>query len=129
MKNYHFRRIPDHIEQELRNVQSQHIVIAAIVSASKLDIARRTYRHLGIRVDAGNLSFQRLSPPISWKAFMLVETATALFGFIRTCLKLSRLFLLILPTLATLPRVITPPTSTVRSISAPLSLLATGRLS
>ena len=63
MKNYHFRRIPDHIEQELRNVQSQHIVIAAIVSASKLDIASRTYRHLGIRVDAGNLSFPDIITP------------------------------------------------------------------
>lgn len=63
MKNYHFRRIPDHIEQELRNVQSQHIVIATIVSASKLDIARRTYRHLGIRVDAGNLFFPDIITP------------------------------------------------------------------
>ena len=63
MKNSHFRRIPDHIEQELRNVQSQHIVIAAIVSASKPDIASRTYRHLGIRVDAGNLSFPDIITP------------------------------------------------------------------
>ena len=57
MKNFHFRRIPDYIEQELRLVQSQHIVVAAIINATETDIARRGYRHLGIISQNGEISF------------------------------------------------------------------------
>ena len=56
-KNFHFRRIPDYIEQELRNIQSQHIIVAAIINASRADIARGVYRHLGIKMSEGNLIF------------------------------------------------------------------------
>lgn len=53
--NYHFRRIPDYIEQELRSIQSQHIIVAAIINASMNDIARGAYRHLGIKKREGSL--------------------------------------------------------------------------
>ena len=56
-KNFHFRRIPDYIEQELRNIQSQHIIVAAIINASRADIAHGVYRHLGIKVDDGKVQF------------------------------------------------------------------------
>ena len=46
-KNIHFRRIPDYIEQELRNIQEQHVIVAAIINIKKSDIARGAYRHLG----------------------------------------------------------------------------------
>ena len=39
-KNIHFRRIPDYIEQELRNIQEQHVIVAAIINIKKSDIAR-----------------------------------------------------------------------------------------
>lgn len=54
-KNIHFRRIPDYIDQELRSIQSQHIIVAAIINASMNDIARGAYRHLGIKMREGIL--------------------------------------------------------------------------
>lgn len=54
-KNIHFRRIPDYIEQELRRIESQHIIAAAIINASKAEISHGTYRHLGIRIKDGEL--------------------------------------------------------------------------
>lgn len=56
-QNYHFRRIPDYIEQELRNIQSQHIIVAAVINASTNDIARGVYHHLGIKMTEGNPFF------------------------------------------------------------------------
>lgn len=54
--NYHFRRIPDYIEQELRSIESQHIIAAAIIYASKAEISRGAYRHLGIRIKEDNVT-------------------------------------------------------------------------
>ena len=54
-KNVHFRRIPDYIEQELRSIESQHVIAAAIINASMAEISRGKYRHLGIRFNDGNL--------------------------------------------------------------------------
>ncbi len=54
-KNIHFRRIPDYIEQELRSIESQHVIAAAIINASKADISRGAYRHLGIHIKNGEL--------------------------------------------------------------------------
>lgn len=54
--NKHFRRIPDYIEQELRSIESQHIIAAAIINASKAEISRGAYRHLGIRIKEDNVT-------------------------------------------------------------------------
>lgn len=54
--NIHFRRIPDYIEQELRSIESQHIIAAAIINASKAEISRGVYRHLGIRIKEDNVT-------------------------------------------------------------------------
>ena len=54
--NIHFRRIPDYIEQELRSIESQHIIAAAIINASKAEISRGAYRHLDIRINEGNVT-------------------------------------------------------------------------
>lgn len=56
-KNKHFRRIPDYIEQELRNIQEQHIILAAIININKNDIARGAYNHLGIKMVDGKVQF------------------------------------------------------------------------
>ena len=56
-KNIHFRRIPDYIEQELCNIQEQHVIVAAIINIKKSDIARGAYRHLGIKMAEGNVVF------------------------------------------------------------------------
>lgn len=62
-QNIHFRRIPDYIEQELRNIQSQHVIVAAIIDASKSEIARGVYKHLGLKVTEGNIQFpENLQP-------------------------------------------------------------------
>lgn len=61
--NYHFRRIPDYIEQELRNIQEQHIIVAAIINIQKSDIARGLYRHLGIKMVEGNVQFSETIYP------------------------------------------------------------------
>lgn len=54
-KNIHFRRIPDYIEQELHNIQSQYIIVTAILNVSNSEISRGVYRHLGIRYIDGHL--------------------------------------------------------------------------
>ncbi len=56
-KNKHFRRIPDYIEQELRNIQGQHVIVAAIINIQKTDIARGAYRHLDIKMVDGTVQF------------------------------------------------------------------------
>ena len=55
--NYHFRRIPDYIEQELRSIQEQQVIVAAIINIRKTDIARGVYRHLGIKMIDGVVQF------------------------------------------------------------------------
>jgi len=55
--NIHFRRIPDYIEQELHSIESQHIIAAAIINASKAEISRGDYRHLDIQMQDGTLVY------------------------------------------------------------------------
>ena len=55
--NKHFRRIPDYIEQELRNIQGQHVIVAAIINIQKYDISRGDYSHLGIKMVNGNVQY------------------------------------------------------------------------
>ena len=62
-KNFHFRRIPDYIEQELRSIESQHIIAAAIINASKAEISRSVYRHLCIHIKEGNLTYPEIIYP------------------------------------------------------------------
>lgn len=54
-KNIHFRRIPNYIEKELSNIQSQHVIVAAIIDASMSEIASGAYRHLGVKLSDGNI--------------------------------------------------------------------------
>lgn len=49
-KNFHFRRIPDYINQELGRIQSQHVIVAAIIEATKAEVANGAYKHVGIRI-------------------------------------------------------------------------------
>lgn len=62
-KNFHFRRIPDHIEQELRNIQEQHVIVATIINIQKSDIARGSYRHLGIKMVEGDVQYPDIIYP------------------------------------------------------------------
>lgn len=52
-KNVHFRKIPDHINQEMSRIQSQYIVVAAIIEATKDDIVKGEYRNVGIKMEKG----------------------------------------------------------------------------
>ena len=54
--NIHFRRIPDYIEQELRSIESQHIIAAAIINASNAEISRGAYHHLDICINEGKVT-------------------------------------------------------------------------
>ena len=62
-KNYHFRRIPDYIEQELRNIQEQHIIVATIINIPKSDIDRGIYSHLGIKAVEGEVQYPDILYP------------------------------------------------------------------
>lgn len=62
-KNYHFRRIPDYIEQELKRVQSRNIIVAAIIVAHKADIAKGIYRHVDISQQDGQVVIPDTIPP------------------------------------------------------------------
>ena len=109
-KNIHFRRIPDYIEQELRNIQEQHVIVAAIINIKKSDIARGAYRHLGIKMTEGDIVFPDSVYP---------DKLAGIYAR-RNLSRSSRL------TSVTPTRVITPPTSTVKSISAALSRHVSG---
>ena len=61
--NFHFRRIPDYIEQELRSIQEQQIIVAAIINIRKTDIACGVYRHLGIKMVDGDIQFPDIIYP------------------------------------------------------------------
>lgn len=61
--NYHFRRIPNYIEQELHSIESLNIIAAAIINASKAEISRGTYRHLGIQIQDETLSCPEIVYP------------------------------------------------------------------
>lgn len=63
--NFHFRRIPDYIEQELRNIQEQHVIVAAIINVRKTEIARGVYRHLVIKTVNGDVQFPETIYPDS----------------------------------------------------------------
>lgn len=62
-KNIHFRRIPDYINQELSRIQSQHVVVAAIINTTKDTIARGDFRHAGISMDDGKILIQDILTP------------------------------------------------------------------
>lgn len=62
-KNIHFRRIPDYIKQELHRINSQHIIVAAIMVANKSEIAKGGYRHIGIYMSNGQVEYPDTIPP------------------------------------------------------------------
>ena len=63
IKNSHFRRIPSYIERELHSIQSQHIVVAAIINPTKANIARGAFRNLGLRLDNGKVLHPEILSP------------------------------------------------------------------
>jgi hypothetical protein len=62
-KNTHFRRIPNYIEQEHLKIKSQHVVVAAIINASKAELNRGTYYKFGIRMNEGNVVVPEIITP------------------------------------------------------------------
>ena len=62
-KNIHFRRTPDYIEQELLNIESRHVVVAAIINTSYTKIDQGEYHHLGIKIHDGELNFPEIIFP------------------------------------------------------------------
>jgi hypothetical protein len=62
-KNKHFRRIPDYIDQEVARIQSQYVIVAAIVDVTKTDIADGRFRHFGIHMNEGNAEVPEVISP------------------------------------------------------------------
>lgn len=62
-KNFHFRRIPDYIDQELSRVQSQYVIVAAVIDVTKTDIANGKFRHVGIQMNEGIVSVPETITP------------------------------------------------------------------
>lgn len=62
-RNFHFRRIPDYIEQELLNIQSQYVIVAAIINVSMNDIAHGEHHNLGIKANKGVLEYPDIIYP------------------------------------------------------------------
>ena len=54
-KNYHFRRIPDYINQELNRIQSQNVIVATVIEVAKADIEGGMFHHVGILMNEGKL--------------------------------------------------------------------------
>lgn len=91
-KNYHFRRIPDYIEQELRDIQSQHIIVAAVINASTTDIARGVYQHLGIKMSEGNLSFPDILYPESLSGIYARRNRKGIIWVLKELPKITKTF-------------------------------------
>ena len=54
--NYHFRRIPDYINQELNGIKAPFVVVSTTLKLSLDDIARGNYKKLGVTLSNGLVS-------------------------------------------------------------------------
>ena len=62
-KNRHFRRIPDYIDLEVSRTESRHIIVAAIIEATKVKVERGELRHFGFNIQEGKVTCnERIAP-------------------------------------------------------------------
>lgn len=64
--NQHFRRIPDHIWQELHRTKSQYVVIAAFIDATRNDLEEKYLRRFNAHLENnGTIEPNTITPPRS----------------------------------------------------------------
>lgn len=62
-KNRHFRRIPDYINLELSRTESRHIIVAAIIEATKVEVERDKLRYFSFDIKEGVVTYrERITP-------------------------------------------------------------------
>ena len=91
-QNIHFRRIPDYIEQELHNIQSQHIIVAAILNVSNPEISHGVYRHLGIRYKDDHLILPKSISPDKLSGLYARRNRNGIIWILKSLPKITKTF-------------------------------------
>ena len=89
-KNFHFRRIPDYINQELSRIQSQHVIVAAIIEATKAEVANGAYKHIGIRILDGRAVIPDTLTPNMIKGLYARRNRNGIIWVLRNLPKVSK---------------------------------------
>ena len=91
-KNFHFRRIPDYINQELSRIQSQHVIVAAIIEATKAEVANGAYKHVGIRIHDSKVVIPDTLTPDMIKGLYARRNRNGIIWVLRDLPKVSKTY-------------------------------------
>ena len=91
-KNYHFRRIPDYIDQELSRIQSQYVIVAAVIDVTKTDIASGRFRHVGIQMNEGNIYVPETITPDMMKGIYARRNRNGIIWILKDLPKVTKTY-------------------------------------
>lgn len=91
-KNYHFRRIPDYIDQELSRIQSQYVIVAAVIDVTKTDIASGRFRHVGIQMNEGNIFVPETITPDMMKGIYARRNRNGIIWILKDLPKVTKTY-------------------------------------
>ena len=91
-KNYHFRRIPDYIDQELSRIQSQYVIVAAVIDVTKTDIASGRFRHVGIQMNEGNIYVPETITPDMMKGIYARRNRNGIIWILKNLPKVTKTY-------------------------------------
>lgn len=91
-KNYHFRRIPDYIDQELSRIQSQYVIVAAVIDVTKADIASGRFRHVGIQMNEGNIYVPETITPDIMKGIYARRNRNGIIWILKNLPKVTKTY-------------------------------------
>ena len=91
-KNYHFRRIPNYIDQELSRIQSQYVIVAAVIDVTKTDIASGRFRHVGIQMNEGNIYVPETITPDMMKGIYARRNRNGIIWILKDLPKVTKTY-------------------------------------
>lgn len=91
-KNYHFRRIPNYIDQELSRIQSQYVIVATVIDITKTDIASGRFRHVGIQMNEGNIYVPETITPDMMKGIYARRNRNGIIWILKELPKVTKTY-------------------------------------
>lgn len=91
-KNYHFRRIPDYIKQELARTQSQYLIVAAIIDVIKSDISSGKFHHAGIHMDESRVVVPETITPDMMKGLYARRNRNGIIWILKDLPKVTKTY-------------------------------------
>lgn len=91
-KNYHFRRIPNYIDQELSRIQSQYVIVAAVIDVTKTDIVSGRFRHVGIQMNEGNIYVPETITPDMMKGIYARRNRNGIIWILKDLPKVTKTY-------------------------------------